>query len=105
MQHYSTCWEVRNKVFYDEQKQREFIIKWCMELKAYLEETKEFQVEWFLHEYKIDFNKTNVNNMKDWIRSAKKIRKNCRIYKKGEIRRYFYKKRKIKCKCKVEEED
>ena len=67
-----------------------------MELKASLKETKEYQVEQFLHECKIDFNKININNIKDWIRSAKEIRKNCRIHKKGEIRRYFYKKRKIK---------
>ena len=36
--------------------------------------------------------------MKDWIQSAKDIQKNCKSYKKGDIQRYFYKKRKIKKK-------
>ena len=80
------------------------MIKWCKELQSYLKETKEYQVERFLKDYKIDLNHATINNMKDWIRSAKEVRKNCRVYKKDKIRRYFYKKRKIKCKGKIEDE-
>ena len=51
------------------------MIKQYKELQSYLKETKEYQVEQFLKDYKIDLNYININNMKDWIRSAKKVRK------------------------------
>ena len=72
--------------------------KWCIELKQYLEETKEFQVIRFLQDYKIDLNKAIVQHMKDWIQMTKDIRKNYKSYKKGDIQHYFYKKRRIKKK-------
>ena len=43
--------------------------------------------------------------MKDWIQSAKEVWKNCKDHKKGEIRQYFYKRRKIKSKINKEIEE
>jgi hypothetical protein len=60
-----------NKDFYDESKQKDFLVKWCEELQAYLKETKEYQVECFLSENKLNINNSSLQYTRDWIHTAK----------------------------------
>ena len=57
------------------------MVKWYQELQEYLQETKEYQVEHFLQEFKLNINNASLQYMKDWIWSAKEVRKNVKIIK------------------------
>ena len=62
---------------------------------------KEYQVDRFLDDFKINLDSASIACMRGWIRSIKEVKKSCKNYKKDEISRYFYEKRRIKKKIEI----
>ena len=86
---YVQCWKHRNKIFHNEEKQKECVKKWYEKEKERAENSNISQVRDFVKKFNINAELSNVETVKKWIMNLKKIEKKVESVPANDIRRYF----------------
>ena len=86
---YMKCWKHRNKIYPDESKQKERIIKWFENEKERAEQSEKTQVREFVKKFKINIEHCSVETIKTCIRNLKIFEQKIESKPVNDMRRYF----------------
>ena len=86
---YGKCWNHRNEICHDEEKQRERLIKWYEKIKTQVERHEPAQVKLFVRRNKIDVMRCKNETIRMWIHNVNEVRKKVEKLPLTDIRRHF----------------
>lgn len=86
---YGKCWNHRNEICHDEEKQRERLIKWYEKIKTQVEMHEPAQVKLFVRRNKIDVMRCKNETIRMWIHNVNEVRKKVEKLPLTDIRRHF----------------
>ena len=89
MQYYKTCWDHRNEVAQDEEKQREQVLVWYNNVKLRVEIQEPMQVRLFAIRNKIQPERTRTESIVQWIYNVLKMMRKVEKLLQNDIMRYF----------------
>ena len=86
---YKECWTSRNECNFNEEQQRNRVMKWYEEVKRNVEENEPLAVKTFVRRNAINVQRCSVDTIKQWIYNVKEISKKVQKTPQGDIRRYI----------------
>ena len=86
---YKKCWDDRNELYHDIDRQRNRICKWYEKIKEHVRENEPVEVKTFAQRTSRNINENNVQEMRQWIYNVKEISKKVKSLPQGDIRRFL----------------